>query len=129
MSLVVKRPRSIFFFSISSEGTGNPFNVVYKYRSPRPLIKTSPFASDFDIPDIFVVAAAALEIPSFESATDPILSFIVVAFCCSNKRTLSVSLLRLVFITTSSSAAALGLRVTSNAVLWLAFIEIVFSMV
>ena len=114
MSLVVKRLRFIFFFSISSDGIGNPFKVVYKYRSPSPLTKTSPLPSDFEIPEIFVVAEAALEIPNFANSTDPILSFIVVAFFCSNSKTVFVSLLRLVFITTSSRAAALGLRLRSR---------------
>ena len=129
MSLVVKRPRSIFFFSISSDAMGKPFKVVYKYRSPSPLTKTSPLPSDFEIPEILVVAVAALEIPNFANSTDPILSLMIVAFFCSSNSTLCVSLLRLVFITTSSRAAALGLRLRSRVTIWLALMAIVSSMV
>ena len=96
--------KSIFFLLTSLEGIVKPFIVVFKYLSPKPLTYTLLEPSCLDTPEIFVIAPAASLTPFSANSCAPILSFITVAFFCSNNKALFFSLLVVVFTTISSNA-------------------------
>ena len=72
MISVEKIFKSIFLFEGLFEGSGNPFNVVTLYRSPRPLTKIAPEPCCLEIPVVLVKAVATLLTPFLLNSSTPI---------------------------------------------------------